>query len=175
MKNLFIIGTMLISLTAWSQNQFQNETVGMLTYTSGKVIQLAEAIPEDNYSWRPADSVRSIGEVLAHIVSANYFFATKMGAAIPETVNMQTIEQDLKTREAIMAGLKESYQIITNAIKNTSDEGLTKKVEFPFPGEYTMMTAALIGLTHTNEHLGQLIAYSRSNNITPPWSQGMEE
>jgi hypothetical protein len=25
--------------------------------------------------------------------------------------------------------------------------------------------------THLHEHLGQLIAYARSNNVTPPWSK----
>jgi hypothetical protein len=44
-------------------------------------------------------------------------------------------------------------------------------VEFPFPGEFTSMSAILISLGHTNEHLGQLIAYARMNGITPPWSQ----
>jgi hypothetical protein len=26
-------------------------------------------------------------------------------------------------------------------------------------------------VTHLHEHLGQLIAYARSNNVTPPWSK----
>lgn len=175
MKKTLLIVAVLASFSAWSQNQFQNETAGSLSYTSGKVMQLAEAIPADKYDWRPAEGVRSIGEVVAHIVSANYFFAMKMGATLPESVNLQTLEQELKTKEAMTAGLKDSYQLIIGAIKNTTDEGLTAKVEFPFPGEYTTMTASLIGLSHTNEHLGQLIAYARSNGIIPPWSKGMEE
>jgi hypothetical protein len=28
----------------------------------------------------------------------------------------------------------------------------------------------LIVVTHAHEHLGQAIAYARSNGITPPWS-----
>ena len=45
-------------------------------------------------------------------------------------------------------------------------------VRFPFPGEYTSMSAILIALAHSNEHLGQLIAYARMNKIAPPWSEG---
>jgi hypothetical protein len=26
-------------------------------------------------------------------------------------------------------------------------------------------------VTHLHEHLGQLIAYARSNKVTPPWSK----
>ena len=57
------------------------------------------------------------------------------------------------------------------AIKNTTDASLPDKVEFPFPGEFTKMTASLIALSHANEHLGQLIAYARTNGVVPPWSQ----
>jgi hypothetical protein len=93
-----------------------------------------------------------------------------LGAKIPEGVKMESIEMDLKTKDAIAAELKRSYELMINAIKNTQDGSLASKVEFPFPGEFTSMSAILIALTHTNEHLGQLIAYGRSNGITPPWS-----
>ena len=29
----------------------------------------------------------------------------------------------------------------------------------------------IVTATHLHEHLGQLIAYARSNNVTPPWSK----
>jgi hypothetical protein len=57
------------------------------------------------------------------------------------------------------------------AIKTTMDAALATKVQFPF-GEFTSMSAILIALGHSNEHLGRLIAYARMNGITPPWSEG---
>ena len=171
MKNLLIIALLALSLQAFGQGQFQKETAGNLSYLSGQVTMLAAAIPADKYSWTPEAGVRSVAEVMAHIVSANYFFASKLGGKIPEGVKMETLEKDLKTKEALAAELKRSYETIISAIKNTSDAALAQKVEFPFPGEFTGMSAALIVLGHTNEHLGQLIAYSRMNDITPPWSQ----
>ncbi|HMG90166.1 MAG TPA: DinB family protein [Chryseolinea sp.] len=171
MKNLLIIALLALSLHAFGQGQFQKETAGSLGYVSSQVTMLAAAIPADKYSWTPETGVRSVAEVLAHIVSANYFFASKLGGKIPEGVKMETLEKDLKTKEALAAELKRSYETIVGAIKNASDAALAQKVEFPFPGEFTGMSAALIALNHTNEHLGQLIAYSRMNDITPPWSQ----
>lgn len=171
MKNLLTIAALLISLQAFSQGQFQKESSGSLTYVSGQVMQLAQAIPAEKYAWTPQAGVRSIAEVCAHIISANYFFSSKLGAKIPEGVNMETIEKDLKTKEAIAAELKRSYDTMIGAIKSANDAALAKKVEFPFPGEFTGMTAILISLGHSNEHLGQLIAYARMNGITPPWSQ----
>jgi uncharacterized damage-inducible protein DinB len=171
MKKLFTLAVVLLSLNAFGQGQLQKEASGTLAYSSGQVMQLAQAIPAEKYAWTPQNGVRSFAEVFAHIVSANYFFASKLGAKIPDDVKMETIEKDLKTKEAIAAELKRSYEIMINAIKNTKDGDLSKKVEFPFPGEYTDMSALLIAVGHSNEHLGQLVAYSRMNGITPPWSE----
>jgi uncharacterized damage-inducible protein DinB len=171
MKNLLTIAVLLFSLQAFCQGQFQKETSGSITYLSGQVMQLAQAIPAEKYTWTPQAGVRSVAEVCAHIVSANYFFASKLGGKIPDGVKMETLEKDLKTKEAIAAELKRSYEVIINAIKNTPDAALPNKVEFPFPGEYTSMSAVLIALGHSNEHLGQLVAYARMNGVTPPWSQ----
>jgi uncharacterized damage-inducible protein DinB len=171
MKKLITLAVVLLSLNAFGQGQLQKEASGSLARSSGHVMQLAQALPAEKYAWTPQNGVRSFAEVFAHIVSANYFFASKLGAKIPDDVKMETVEKDLKTKEAITAELKRSYEIVINAIKNTKDGDLAKKVEFPFPGEYTDMSALLIAVGHSDEHLGQLIAYSRMNGITPPWSE----
>lgn len=172
MKHLLTALALVVSMSAFSQGQFQKESVGSLTFVSGHVKDLAKAIPADKYSYTPQAGVRSVAEVFGHIVSANYFFASKLGAKVPADVNMQTIEKDLKTKEAVEKELKRSYDLIIETIKNTKDASLANKVEFPFPGEFTQMTAILIVLGHSNEHLGQLIAYARMNGIKPPWSEG---
>jgi uncharacterized damage-inducible protein DinB len=171
MKKLLTMFALLLSLEALCQGQFQKESSGSLSYVSGQVMQLAQAIPADKYTYTPKAGVRSVAEVCAHIISANYFFASKLGAKVPEGVNMETIEKDLKSKDAIATELKRSYDLMINAIKSTKDNTLATKVEFPFPGEFTSMTAILIALGHSNEHLGQLIAYARMNGVTPPWSE----
>lgn len=171
MKNILAIIILLTSLNAYCQGQFQKESTGSLSFVSGHVMQLAQAVPADKYAYTPQTGVRSFAEVCAHVISANYFFASKLGAKIPDGVNMETLEKDLKTKDAVSAELKRSYDLVIGAIKNTNDAALAKKVEFPFPGEYTGMSAILIVLGHSNEHLGQMIAYARLNGITPPWSE----
>lgn len=171
MKYQIAVVALLFSFEALCQGQFQKESAGSLTFVSGQVMMLAQAIPGDKYSYSPQAGVRSVAEVCAHIISANYFFASKLGAKIPADVKMETLEKDLKAKDAIATELKRSYDLMINAIKNTADTALPTKVEFPFPGEFTGMSTILISLAHSNEHLGQLIAYSRMNNITPPWNQ----
>ena len=171
MKNLLTLVAVLICMNAFAQGQLQKEASGSLAYSSSQVMQLAQAIPADKYAWTPQAGVRSFAGVFAHIISANYFFASKLGATIPATVKMETIEKDLTTKDQIAAALKQSYDLMIGAIKSVKDGDLAKKVEFPFPGEYTDMSAVLIACGHSNEHLGQLVAYSRMNGITPPWSE----
>ena len=171
MKQLLTILAICSGSTLFAQNQVQTETTNMINFAAGRIAQLAEAMPADKFSWTPEDGVRSVAGVCAHVVSANYFFASKLGATLPEDVNPQTIEQDLTTKEQLVPALKASTELIVNTIKSVNDDALADKVEMPFPGEYTTMTAILIAQSHCNEHLGQLIAYSRMNGITPPWSQ----
>ena len=40
-----------------------------------------------------------------------------------------------------------------------------------FGQPFTMQSAWVLGTTHLHEHLGQLIAYARTNGVKPPWSQ----
>ncbi len=43
-----------------------------------KMVDLAKAIPESAYGWRPG-SARSVGEVLLHVASDNYLIPIMMG------------------------------------------------------------------------------------------------
>lgn len=171
MKKLLLALALFACAPVFAQDQFQTETTNMIQFAAGRAAQLAEAIPADKYDWSPGEGVRSISGVIVHIISANYFFATKLGAALPEGVNMGTLEQDLTTKEALVPALKQSTETLVGAIKNVETSTLDDEIEFPAPGDYTTMSAVLIAQGHCNEHLGQLIAYGRMNGITPPWSK----
>lgn len=145
--------------------------------TQKKFIDLAQAIPESAYGWRPTGA-RSIGEVLLHIASDNYFIPAAMGKPIPAATGISAT--DYKTLEAfekrklskaqIIAELDASYKHLHNAMTLTTDANLTENIKF-FGQEWTRQRAMVSTVTHMHEHLGQLIAYARSNNVTPPWSR----
>lgn len=171
MKLPFTLAIILFSANAFCQDQLQQEASGLITFASGKVVQLVDAVPDDKLNWAPSDGVRSFKDVFTHLVSANYFFGSKLGATIPANVKMETLATDLKTKDQLKTAIRDSYDFAIAAVKNTKSESFPTRVEYPFPGEYTNMSSVLILLTHSNEHLGQLIAYARMNGITPPWSE----
>jgi hypothetical protein len=51
MKKLFTLAVVLLSLSAFGQGQLQKEASGSLAYSSGQVMQLAQAIPAEKYGW----------------------------------------------------------------------------------------------------------------------------
>lgn len=173
MKKLIFYFVCSLPLTAWCQEStVQDEFVGMVHYNSEQVVSLAEAIPTETYSWRPEEGVRSVAEVCAHIISANYFFSTMLGAELPEGVNPEKLEETLQSKEEIVEALKKSFAFIAEAGQEVSDEALLEEVDFFGGQKFNKRTILVITQTHASEHKGQLIAYARMNGITPPWSEG---
>ena len=42
--------------------------IGQVAFGGGRIMQLAEAIPEDAYSWKPAEGVRTTSGQIAHLL-----------------------------------------------------------------------------------------------------------
>lgn len=137
---------------------------------SGKILQLAEAIPADKFSWRPMDGVRSVAEVFMHIAGTNYFFGSSLGVEMPADAVTFEDEKKITDKSQIIFHLKKSLDFMKTAILELKNESLEDEVEFPF-GKFTKRSIRLLLLVHANEHLGQSIAYARSNGVKPPWSE----
>ena len=142
-----------------------------------KFIDLAKAIPEANYSWRPTGA-RSIGEVLLHVASDNYLIPVMMGKPIPAPIaisatdmkTLETYEKRKLSKDQIIAELDASFKHLHEAMGLTTDANLTQNIKF-FGQDWSRQKAMLLTVTHLHEHLGQMIAYARSNNIAPPWTR----
>jgi uncharacterized damage-inducible protein DinB len=134
-----------------------------------KLLQLAEATPEEKYSYRPSKDSRSTGEVFMHVASGNYFLANFAGVKPPEGINPEKYESSLTKKADIQKALKDSFEHINKALVNFTDADLDKPAEF-FGRKSTVRGAYLLLLSHSHEHLGQSIAYARGNGIVPPWT-----
>ena len=170
---LFLLGLMpALAVAQGAPKNVQEAALGSLMFNESQAVALAEAMPDDKYSWRPAEGVRSVSEVFMHMAGANYFIVMSAGHTPPEGVDPMTLEQNVTSKADVIAALKKSYEYARTGIAGMSDEKLQEVIEFPFPGEYNGISALMIVTGHGNEHLGQLVAYARMNGITPPWSEG---
>ncbi len=149
---------------------FRAEFLALLDDAQKKVLTLADAVPADKYSWRPAPGVRSVGEVYMHLASANFFFPTLWGVKPPADVDVAGLEKQGGDKAKVAAALQQSFAYVRQVVDATSDADLDKPISlFGHPG--TIRMAMSVMANHIHEHLGQSIAYARSNGVVPPWSQ----
>jgi uncharacterized damage-inducible protein DinB len=135
-----------------------------------KLMQLANAMPAEKYGWRPGEGVRSVGEVFNHVASANYFFPTLWGGTVPAGVDPQSLEKAMSGDKAkTIDTLQKSFDNVRQAILAVPEADLNRKIKI-FGNDATVRDAMMIVVTHGHEHLGQAIAYARSNSVVPPWS-----
>lgn len=136
-----------------------------------KLIALANAMPAEKYGWRPGEGVRSAGEVFNHVASANYFLPTFWGAKVPAGVNPQTLEKEMSGDKAkTIDVMTKSFDHLREAILAVPDADLDRKIKL-FGQDATVRDAMMVLASHAHEHLGQSIAYARSNGVVPPWSK----
>lgn len=140
--------------------------LGQVAFMEGRLTSLAEAMPADKYDWRPAEGVRSTGEHFAHMIGASYGIPAIMGAEMPSHINME-IEKTLKSKEEIVKVLKESFEAVTKFLQEYDTANYEEIVKTPF-GDHSQRAMILVINNHYHEHLGSLIAYARSNGVTPP-------
>lgn len=176
-SQVVLSGLLMLAFTSISANAQESSAIAVVSdfqnvfaSTIDKAGQLGSAIPEEKYDWRPSEGVRSIREVVLHIAGANYFFGSVLGAEIPEGVDPRSMEESGMSREQAVAALEESVSYIQNFLNTLTEEDLNTKIDF-FGNEVTKREAMIVLGGHASEHLGQLIAYARMNNVSPPWSQ----
>ena len=137
----------------------------------GKFVGLANAFPQDKYTWRPMDGVRSVSEVLMLIASEGYGFVPSAvgGKAGLEREAMQGLSK-VTDKAQVIDHLNKAFAHAKKELEAADPATLVAKrrvmgQDRAFPD----IVIAVGGDMH--EHLGQLIAYARTNHIVPPWSK----
>ena len=138
-----------------------------------KFVDLATAVPADKYSWRPAEGVRSIGEVFLHIANANYNIPNLMGTPLPTGFDPKTFEKSTTDKAQIIDALNKSFASAHAAIEGMTNADFNKPLPKLGP-DANYGDVIYILVTHAHEHLGQSIAYARVNGIVPPWTAEAE-
>ena len=148
----------------------RGEFLAEIAYYEQRYIRLAEAVPAEKYSWRPAEGVRSIGEVYAHIAAANYGLARALGTPLPAGMDLKTFNANAGDKTKTVQALKDSFVHFRDAMLAIKDADLNNPQKF-FGQDTTVRGAFFLITGHFGEHLGQSIAYARQNGIVPPWTE----
>lgn len=147
-------------------------------------ITIAEEIPEDKYSYRPAEGTRTVGELLTHIALGVRFqeqiiliekrtsmegmdFMKLMGAVAAEAAVPRTKSQ-------IISLLKEEGEKYAKAVEPLSDEFLGQAVTMQpgsTPPSRTRFDMLASVKEHEMHHRGQLMLIERMLGITPHFTR----
>lgn len=163
---------------AQQANPVVADLLGDIGQVQEKLVGLARAIPAEKYGWRPGEGVRSVGEVFLHLASDNYLLPAFVGVAPPaatgikpaEYATVEAFEKRQLGKDAIVAEVEASFAHLKAAMTNTPAAKMGDKVKL-FGNDMTIQAMWILTTTHLHEHLGQSIAYARTNGVVPPWSR----
>lgn len=164
---------------------FRGEFLWELEISERQMLAIAEGIPAEQYKWRPIAEARSFSEVFVHVATGNFMLLDVVGVAAPvDLYDQLPAEGDrrfqgpihrndelvvsMREKDAVVGLLKRSFDTVSKSFAKASDDELNRRLSF-FGEETTVRRVYLRLLAHTDEHMGQMIAYLRFNRITPPW------
>jgi uncharacterized damage-inducible protein DinB len=153
---------------------FRSEVLAEVMIQEDKFTRLAEAIPAEKYTWRPAPEARSFAEVFLHVCAANYNLYKLVGTPPPSGLDIKGLEKSTTDKAKVIATLKDSFAHAEKAITAMPDADLDKSLDW-FGGKNTQRGLLLFVVRHAAEHLGQSIAYARVIGITPPWTEDLQK
>jgi uncharacterized damage-inducible protein DinB len=132
----------------------------------------AELMPEKDYSFRPVDTVRTFGQILAHVAGANYVFCSAAkGEKSPHAE--AEFEKTATTRAQIVKALNDSIAYCDTAYAALDDKRAAETVDLPFNmGKGARALPLMLNTGHLQEHYGNLVTYFRVRGMVPPSSQG---
>jgi len=173
-----LIGIATMPANAQKRAGLMGDLLADITDVESKIVGLANAMPESSYAWRPMPGVRSVGEAFTHVAADNYFMPAALGISAPAATGIsgtdyktvEAYERKARSRAEIIAEVEQSFAFLKKAMSDTPDARLETTMKM-FGRESSIRSTWVMTVTHVHEHLGQLIAYARSNKVTPPWSR----
>jgi len=134
-----------------------------------KFISLAEALPQDKFTWRPSEDSRSFAEVFLHVAGERYGILGLMGAAPPAGYDRKTFEKSTTDKAKIIEELNKSWEYAQKTIQGMANADFARLLPKLGP-DANEGDVIYILVADAHEHLGQVIAYARVNAIVPPWT-----
>lgn len=152
------------------------ETVGeSLKFVEGSLLGVAEAMPEDKYSFVPTagkfDDARSFGEQIKHVACPQFAFFNEFEGKKPPDDCEKGGHDPAKTKAELIKYLKDSFDYSNRVIATLTPENSLDRVEGRYAGPNTKLGISVVSVWHMSDHYGQLVEYLRMNSIVPPMTQ----
>jgi uncharacterized damage-inducible protein DinB len=148
---------------------------GPLQFAEGNFLGVAEAMPEDKYSFIPAagkfDDARTFGEQVKHVACAQFAFFNEFEGKKPPDDCEKGGHDPAKTKAELIKYLKDSFDYSNRVVATLSAQNALDRVEGRYAGPNTKLGISVISVWHITDHYGQIVEYLRLNGIVPPFTQ----
>jgi hypothetical protein len=172
-----LVATLLAALPTVARAQMQSwkdVQVADIQTMKDKFIGLAEAFEESMYDYRPMEGVRSVRDVLALAVVEAHIFPTAWGVAPPAGVGNGFGPENQRVggfnKAQMIRELNSAFDHLIGAVRGM-DEAKRNESSSYFGRQMPVHANIATAMADMHEHLGQLIAYARTNRVVPPWSR----
>ncbi len=131
---------------------------------ASEILDIAEVMPADKYSYKPAPEISSFGDQLVHVAGITQRFIDSAKGTKTEAAHHGTM-----AKPEVIGLLKKTFQSAQEMINPLTDAQLLEPVKFPI-GDRTVTRATFWQgpLYQIRNHHGQLVVYLRMNGIVPP-------
>ena len=146
-----------------------------LQFAEGSFLGVAEAMPEDKYSYIPTagkfEDARSFGEQVKHVACAQFAFFNEFEEKKPPEDCERGGHDPAKTKAELVEYLKKSFDYSNKVLATLTEKNALDRVEGRYGAPNTKLGVSVIAVWHITDHYGQLVEYLRMNGIVPPMTQ----
>ena len=135
------------------------------------IAEAADAMPAEDFAFKPTPEIRSFAQLVGHVINANFFFCSQAkAAAMPATTNFERVAD----KAALIKGLTDALAYCDAVYDSTTDADFNQAVTLNgFPGMNPKTTTSrgavlMFNTTHNNEHYGNIVVYLRLKGKLPP-------
>ena len=148
---------------------------GTLQFAEGNFLGVAEAMPENKYSFVPTngkfEDARSFGEQVKHVACAQFAFFNEFEGKKPPEDCEKGGHEPAKTKPELIKYLKDSFDYSNHVLATLTAKNALERVEGRYAGPNTKLGISVVAVWHITDHYGQLVEYLRMNGIVPPMTQ----
>ena len=132
--------------------------------------EAAESMPADEYAFRPTPQVRTFGQIIGHLVDANFFFCSQVaGEKSPATADYEQVTD----KASLVKALNDSLVYCDRVYAATTDAKFIQPMQIAHvvgTGSTDTLRGAVLmyNIAHNNEHYGNLAVYMRLKGHVPP-------
>ena len=143
-----------------------------LQFAEGNFLGVAEAMPEDKYSFIPTagkfDGVRSFGEQVKHVACAQFAFFNEFEGKQPPADCEKGGHEPARTKAELIKYLKDSFDYSNRVLATLTAQNALDRVEGRYAAPNSKLGISVAAVWHITDHYGQMVEYLRMNGIVPP-------